>query len=72
MAGLLSKLWTRQINDNSTERKCTTVTENCVDLIKMEELETTIKSLRPRKSPSSDRINNEFTNMHQKLFTYVF
>jgi hypothetical protein len=44
----------------------------------MEELETTIKALKPRKSPGSHRINNEFTNMHQNVsyikfeFLYVF
>jgi len=34
----------------------------------MEELETTIKALKDRKSPGSDVINNKFTNMHQKVF----
>jgi len=53
------KLWTKQFNDNTTEGKCVKLTENCVDLIKMEELETTIKALKARKSPGSDGINNE-------------
>jgi len=36
------KLWTKQFNDNTTEGKCAKLTENCVDLITTEELETTI------------------------------
>jgi len=52
------KLWTKQFNDNTTERKRAKLTENCVDLITMEEMETTIKALKPRKSPGSDGINN--------------
>jgi competence protein ComGC len=38
------KRWTKQFNDNTTEGKCVKLTENCVDLITMEELETTIKA----------------------------
>ena len=72
MAKLLSKLWTKQFDDNTTEGKRAKLTENCVDLIKMEELETTIKTLKARKSPGSDGINNEFTNMHQKDFYINF
>ena len=53
------KLWTKQSNDNTTERKCAKLTENCVDLITMEELETTIKALKARKPPGSGGINNE-------------
>ena len=53
------KLWTQQIKDNITERKLEQLAENYVDLITVEELETTIKTLKPRKSPGSDRINNE-------------
>ena len=53
------KLWTKQFNDYSTEGKCAKLRENCVHLIKMEELETTIKALKARKSPGSDGINNE-------------
>ena len=34
------KLWTKQFNDNTTEGKRAKLTENCVDLITMEELET--------------------------------
>jgi len=45
------KLWTKQFNDNTTEGKCAKLTENCVDLITMEELETTIKTSKSRKSP---------------------
>jgi len=53
------KLWTKQSYDNTTEKKCAKLTENCVDLITMEELETTIKALKAKKSPGSDGINNE-------------
>ena len=53
------KLWTKQFDDNTTEGKLAKLTENCVDLIKMEELETTVKALNARKSPRSDGINNE-------------
>jgi len=52
-------LGTKQFNDNTTEGKRAKLTENCVDLIRMEELETTIKALKARKSPGSDGINNE-------------
>jgi len=45
------KLWTKQFNDNTTAGKRAKLTENCVDLITMEELETTIKALKARKSP---------------------
>ena len=51
-------LWTKQFNDNITERKRAKLTENCVDLITVEELETTIKALKARKSLGSDGINN--------------
>jgi hypothetical protein len=43
------QLWTQQFKDNTTERKLEQSAENCVDLITMEELETTIKTLKPRK-----------------------
>jgi len=33
MFGLLSKLWTKKFNDNTTEGKSEKLTENCVDLI---------------------------------------
>ena len=54
------KFWTEQFNENTTEGKRAKLTENCVDLITMEELQTTIKALKARKSPGSDRINNEW------------
>ena len=38
MARLLPKLWTKQFNYNTTERKCAKLTENRVDLITMKEL----------------------------------
>jgi len=38
------KLWTKQFNDNTTKGKRAKLAENCVDLIAMEELETTIKA----------------------------
>ena len=53
------KLRTKQFNDNITEGKRAKLTENCVDLITMEELETIIKASKARKSPGSDGINNE-------------
>ena len=62
------KLWTKQSNDNTTERNCAKLTENCVDLITMEELETTIKALKARKSPGSDGINNELYKHAPKSF----
>ena len=52
-------LWTKQFNDNTAEGKRAKLTENCVDLITMEELETTIKALKARKSPGTDEISNE-------------
>jgi len=66
------KLWTKQFNDNATEGKRAKLTENCVDLITMEELETTIKSLKARKSPGSDGINNELYNHEPKSFLHQF
>jgi len=53
------KLWTKQFNDNTAEGKRAKLTENCFDLITMEELEITIKALKVKKSPGSDGINNE-------------
>ena len=64
------KLWTKQSNDNTTERKCAKLTENCVDLITTEELETTIKALKARKSPGSDGINNELYKHAPKIFLH--
>jgi len=65
------KLWTKQFNDNTTEGKRAKLTGNCVDLIKMEELETTIKTLKARKSPGSDGINNELYKHAPKSFFYI-
>ena len=48
------------------------LTENCVDLITMEELETTIQALRARKSPGSDRIKNELYKHAPKSFLHKF
>ena len=72
MAKLLSKLWTKQFDDNTTEGKRAKLTENCVDLIKMEELETTNKALKARKSPGSDGINNELYKHAPKSFLHKF
>jgi hypothetical protein len=66
------KLWTNQFNDNTTEGKCAKVTENCDDLIMIAELETTIKSLRSRKSAGSDGINNKLYKHAQKAFYISF
>jgi len=41
------------------------LTENCVDLITKEELETAIKALKAKKSPGSDGINKFF--LHKLL-----
>jgi len=66
------KLWTEQFNDNTTEGKRAKLTENCADLITMEELETTIKTLKVRKSPGSDGINNELHKHAPKSFLHKF
>jgi hypothetical protein len=42
--------------------------ENCVDSITMEELETTINALKPRKSSVSDGINNELYKHAPNIF----
>jgi len=62
-------LWTKQFNDNNTIKgKRAKLTENCVDLITMEELETNIKALKAIKSPGSDGINKELCKHTQKSF----
>jgi len=66
------KLWNKQSNDNTAEGKRAKLTENCVDLITMEELETAVKALKARKSPRSDGIILSCTNMHQKVFYINF
>ena len=66
------KLWTQQFKDNTTERKLEQLAENCFDIITMEELETTIKTLKPRKSPGSDGINNELYKHAPKSFLHKF
>jgi len=66
------KLWTKQFNNNTTKGKRAKLTEKCVDLITMEELETTIKALKARKSPGSDGINKEFYKHAPKIFLHNF
>jgi hypothetical protein len=66
------KLWTKQFKDNTTEGKCEKLTESCVDLITMKETETTIKALKSRKSPGSDRINNELYKHVSISFLHKF
>jgi len=66
------KLRTKQFNDNTTEEKRAKLTENCVGLITMEELETTIKNLKARKSTGSDGINNELYKHAPKSFLHKF
>jgi hypothetical protein len=61
-----------QFKDNTTERKLEQLAENCVDLNTMEELETTIKALKPRKSPGSDGINKELYKRAPKSFYMNF
>ena len=46
--------------------------KNCVNLITMEELETSIKTLKPRKSPGSDGINNELYRYASKNLLHKF
>jgi len=64
------KLWTKQFNDKTTEWKRAKLTENCVYLITMEELETTIKALKAKKFSGSDGINNGFYK-HAPNFFYI-
>ena len=66
------ELWTKQFKDNTTEGKCEKLTENCFELITMKGLKTTINILKSRKSPGSDGINNELTNLHQNVFLLNF
>jgi len=66
------KLWSKQFNDNTTEGKRAKLTEDCVDFITMEELETTIKALKARKSRGSDGINNELYKHAPKSFLHKF
>jgi len=66
------KLWTKQFNDNTTEGKRVKLTENCVDLITMEELETTIKALKPENLQDQTGLITSCTNMHQKVFYINF
>jgi len=62
------KRWTKQPKDNTTEGKSAKLTEKCVDLITMEELEVTIKTLKSKKSPGLDGINNEMYKHAPKIF----
>ena len=66
------KLWTKQFNDNTAEGKRAKLTENCFDLITMEELEITIKALKVKKSPGSDGINNELYKQAPKNCPHKF
>jgi len=66
------KLWTKQFDDNVTEGKCTKLTENCVDLITVEELETTIKALKARKSPGSDGISELYKHAPKRFLHKFF
>ena len=62
------KLWTKQSNDNTTERKCAKLTENCVNLITIEELEAPIKALKKPENPQGQTgLIMSCTNMHQKV-----
>jgi len=64
--------WTKQFNDNTTEGKRAKLTEICVGLITMEKLETTIETLKARKSPGSDGINIELYKHAPKSFLHNF
>jgi 23S rRNA G2069 N7-methylase RlmK/C1962 C5-methylase RlmI len=71
MLDYYQKLWTKQFKDSTTEGKREKLIENCVDLITVEELETTIKSLKSRKSPGLDGINNELYEHAPKSFLHI-
>jgi hypothetical protein len=66
------KLWSKQFNDNITAGKRAKLKENCVDLITMEGMETTIKALKTRKSRGSEGINNELYKHAPKFFYIIF
>jgi hypothetical protein len=66
------KLWTQEFKDNATERKWEQSAENCVDLVTVEELETTVNVLKPRKFQGSDGINNELYKHAPKSFLHKF
>jgi len=66
------KRGTKQFNDNTTEGKRAKLTENCVDVIKIEELGTNIKTLQARKSPGSDGNSNELYKHAPKSFLHKF
>ena len=66
------KLWTKQPNDTTTEGKSAKLTEKCVDLITMEEVEATIKTLKSKKSPGLDIINNELYKHAPRNFLHKF
>jgi len=67
------KLWTEQFNDNTTEGKRAKLTENCADLITVEELETTIKYIKSQKNLQDQTgLIMSCTNMHQKVFYINF
>jgi hypothetical protein len=62
------KLWNEQSIDNIREEECVKLTENCVGLIKMKEMETIIQTLKCRESPGSDGIKNKFFKHAPKTF----
>ena len=66
------KLWTKKPNDTTTEGKGAKLTEKCVDLIRMEELDATLKTLKSKKSPGLDGINNELHKHAPKFFSINF
>jgi hypothetical protein len=63
-------LWTQKTKNNTEEN--IHPTGNCVDLITMEELITTIRALKSRKSPGLDGINNELYKHAPKSFLHKF
>jgi hypothetical protein len=66
------KLWTQQLTDNTTEKLWEQSAENCVDLIAIEELETTIKTLKPGKFPGSEGINSDLYKHAPKRYLHKF
>jgi hypothetical protein len=66
----------KQPINNTTEGKSAKLTERCVDLIKMEDPDATITTLKSKKSPGSGVINNELykhtsKNILHKLLNFL-
>jgi len=66
------KLWTKQFNDNTAEGKCAKLTENCDDLITIEELETNVKALKAKYLQDQTGLIMSCTNTRQNFFLHKF